>query len=202
MIDLSMDKNTNEIVVEETVDSVNVGEVKSIKRPPVLDARVYKLKSGFINNALYITISYVKENGKNRPFEVFINTKDLSKAPEYAVLTRLISAIFRRGGDTTFILEELRSIYDPNGGMYKEGKYVPSLYSEIADLLETAFIDLGVMEEKEDNGANTHIIEDIKKDEIDPAQLKICPKCNRKSLVVTNGCFQCIEEDCLYSKCS
>ncbi len=200
MIDLSMNKNANEIVVEETLDSQAVGEVKVIRRPPVLDARVYKLKSGFINNALYITISYIREeNGKNRPFEVFINTKDLSKAPEYAVLTRLISAIFRRGGDSTFILEELRSIYDPNGGMYKEGKYVPSLYSEIADLLETAFIDLGVLEEKEDDN---RMVEKLNKDEIDPAQLKICPKCNRKSLVVTNGCFQCIENDCLYSKCN
>lgn len=202
MIDLSGGKSADEIAVEEAVEQQVHGEVKVMKRPPALDARVYKLKSGFINNALYITVSYLKENGNNRPFEVFINTKDLSKAPEYAVLTRLISAIFRRGGDTTFILEELRSIYDPNGGMYKEGKYVPSLYSEIADLMETAFIDLGVMEEKDGREEKGKLISKNTTDEINIALLKICPKCNRKSLMLTNGCFQCVEQDCLYSKCS
>lgn len=199
MIDLSNEKVVEEVVVEEIEkEGISTNEQKIVQRPPVLDAKVYKLKSSFVSNALYITVSYVEEKDKKRPFEVFINTKDLSKAPEYAVLTRLISAIFRRGGDPTFILEELRSIYDPNGGVYKDGKYVPSLYSEIADLMETAFIDLGIIEQKEKEKEHEHETNRA----ADPADFKICPKCNKKTLALTNGCFQCMNEECLYSKCS
>ncbi|MGB9635270.1 MAG: hypothetical protein ACP5H8_02920 [Candidatus Micrarchaeia archaeon] len=198
MIDLSNENVVENVVVEEIgPESASASnEQKVMQRPPVLNAKVYKLKSNFVNHALYITVSYIEEGNKKRPFEVFINTKDLSKAPEYAVLTRLISAIFRKGGEPTFILEELRDIYDPNGGVYKEGRYVPSLYSEIADLMEAAFIDLGIIEQKGKEG-----LTEVDK-QVDLNDFKICPKCNKKTLALTNGCFQCMNEECLYSKCS
>ena len=89
----------------------------------MVDAKVYKLKSAFVKNSVFITLSYVKESEVIRPIEIFINSKDLTRAPEYVVLTRLVSAIFRRSNDPMFILEELQGIFDPNGGSYKDGKY-------------------------------------------------------------------------------
>ena len=81
-------------------------------------------------------MSYIKHEDQIRPIEIFINSKDLTRAPEYVVLTRLISAIFRRSPNPLFILEELQGIFDPNGGSFKEGKYYHSFYAEIADVFE------------------------------------------------------------------
>ena len=126
-------------------------------RPEVVDAKVYKLKSAFVKNSVFITLSFVNENSKIRPIEIFINSKDLTRAPEYVVLTRLVSAIFRRSHDPMFILEELQGIFDPNGGTFKEGKYYHSFYAEIADVIERFFFDVGILERPdpmpiEDNG--------------------------------------------------
>ena len=127
------------------------------QRPEAVNARVYKCRSAFVNNSVFITLGYVQENGRKRPIEIFINSKDLSRAPEYVVLTRLISAIFRRADDPTFILEELRGIFDPNGGRHKEGKYIPSFYAEVADVIENFFLEVGIM--KEANTQNGRISE-------------------------------------------
>ena len=118
----------------------NANDDRSVMRPEVVDAKVYKIKSAFVKNAVFVTLSYVREeNNLIRPIEIFINSKDLTKAHEYVVLTRLISAIFRRSTDSMFILEELQGIYDPNGGSYKEGKYYLSFYAEIGDVIERFF---------------------------------------------------------------
>ncbi len=119
-------------------------------RPYVLNAKVYKLKSNFVKNSIFITLGYIEEDGKNRPFEIFINSKDLSKAAEFAVLTRLISAIFRKTHDPSFILDELKSIHDPNGGYFKNGKYIHSLYAEIAEVMEEFFVDIGLLKKESD----------------------------------------------------
>ena len=127
--------------------SKNVNDDRSVMRPEVVDAKVYKIKSAFVKNAVFVTLSYVREdNGLIRPIEIFINSKDLSKANDYVVLTRLISAIFRRSTDSLFILEELQGIYDPNGGIYKEGKFIISFYAEIGDVIERFFYDVGILE--------------------------------------------------------
>lgn len=192
------------ILVEELIDVKETTPIKAskVERPPVLNASVYKIKSGFVDYAVYITLAYKTEQGKKRPFEVFINSKDLSRAAEYSVLTRLISAIFRRSEDPTFIIEELRSIYDPNGGYFKEGKYVASLHSEIAETLEQFFIEIGLMKKKEKK--NNTLLMSINGDtikEFPPDNLRICPKCNQRALKVESGCITCINEDCSYSKC-
>ena len=120
--------------------------IQSTLRPEVVDAKVYKLKSAFVKNSVFITLSFIKEDSETKPIEIFINSKDLTRAPEYVVLTRLVSAIFRRSNDPMFILEELQGIFDPNGGTYKEGKYYHSFYAEIADVIERFFFDVGIME--------------------------------------------------------
>ena len=122
--------------------------VNSAFRPLVVDAKVYKVKSAFVKNSVFITLSYVDSDEGRKPIEIFINSKDLNRAPEYVVLTRLISAIFRRATDPMFILEELHGIHDPNGGSFKEWKYYHSFYAEVAETIERFFYDVGIIENK------------------------------------------------------
>ena len=190
--------------VEELVEVKEQAPIKALKeeRPNVLNAKVYKLKSGFVDYAIYITITYLEEEGRKRPFEIFINSKDLTRAAEYAVLTRLISAIFRRSEDPSFILEELKSIYDPNGGYFKEGRYVSSLYAELAEILEQFFIEIGLIKKKENkNNTKAGFSLSFGDKENTNSSLKICPKCNQKTLKLESGCITCINPDCSYSKC-
>ena len=104
-----------EVSKEEPLDKLNE---HIAERPGIVEAKVYKLRSGFVKHSVYITMGYIEQNGKKRPIEIFINSKDLTKSAEYAVLTRLISAIFRKSANPSFILEELSSIHDPNGGTF------------------------------------------------------------------------------------
>jgi len=176
-------------------------------RPEVCDAKVYKLKSAFVKNSVFITLSYIKEEGIIKPIEIFINSKDLTKTSEYVVLTRLISAIFRRGTNPMFILEELQGIFDPNGGSFKEGKYYHSFYSEIADVIERFFYDVGIINHPEEVSISNNGEFEASKSETHNEKLtmdinlefKICPACLSKSLKMENGCDACVE--CGYSKC-
>ena len=184
--------------------------IGSASRPKVVDAKVYKVKSAFVKNSVFITLSYVETELGRRPIEIFINSKDLNRAPEYVVLTRLISAIFRRATDPMFILEELHGIHDPNGGSFKEGKYYHSFYAEVAETIEKFFYDVGIIKQKEKANIdeNKNETEDLVEVEINNqtsnqnnlnTQFKICPTCSAKSLKTENGCDSCIE--CGYSKC-
>jgi len=182
-------------------------------RPDVVNAKVYKLKSAFVKNSVFITLGYYNQEEIIRPIEIFINSKDFTRAPEYVVLTRLISAIFRRSPNPFFILEELRGIFDPNGGSFKSGKYYHSFYAEIADVIEQFFFDVGILEQpnprpESDNGR----IEQPKhqprgngngngSSAVPNQHFKICPDCNSPTLKIENGCDICIDPDCGYSKC-
>jgi ribonucleoside-diphosphate reductase alpha chain len=174
----------------------------STMRPEVVDAKVYKLKSAFVKNSVFITLSYIKCDDGLKPIEIFINSKDLTKTSEYVVLTRLISAIFRRASNPMFILEELQGIFDPNGGSFKEGKYYHSFYSEIADVIERFFYDVKIIEKSNsvpiaDNGVmeETPTLDSIELNNV----FRICPTCYSKSLKTENGCDSCMS--CGYSKC-
>ena len=175
---------------------------EATSRPEVVDAKVYKLKSAFVKNSVFITLSYVKNENGIRPIEIFINSKDLTKTSEYVVLTRLISAIFRRGTNPMFILEELQGIFDPNGGSFKEGKYYHSFYSEIADVIERFFYDVKIIDKPQtapvgDNGT-MQSMQSQESIEIN-SEFRICPTCSSKSLKTENGCDSCMS--CGYSKC-
>tara|TARA_Y100000590_G_scaffold121006_1_gene138533 strand:+ start:1671 stop:2324 length:654 start_codon:yes stop_codon:yes gene_type:complete len=184
----------------------------SANRPHVVNAKVYKVKSAFVKNSVFITLSYVETALGRRPIEIFINSKDLNRAPEYVVLTRLISAIFRRATDPMFILEELHGIHDPNGGSFKEGKYYHSFYAEVAETIEKFFYDVGIIDapmKKNDDSSNANEKNEHATIEIENRNLqnennlnatfKICPTCSSKSLKTENGCDMCVE--CGYSKC-
>ena len=172
---------------------------KSI-RPEVVDAKVYKLKSAFIKNSVFVTLSFIKHDKQIRPIEIFINSKDLTRAPEYVVLTRLISAIFRRSANPMFILEELQGIFDPNGGSFKEGKYYHSFYAEIADVIERFFYDVNIIDKPADwTVENDGDVSINQSDSNENNTFKICPDCDSKTLKTENGCDSCMA--CGYSKC-
>jgi len=206
MIKIGASAKIEEISKKEKNESKKKEKTKSVSsmyntiRPEVVDAKVYKLKSAFVKNSVFITLSYVNDNSEVRPIEIFINSKDLTRAPEYVVLTRLVSAIFRRSNDPMFILEELQGIFDPNGGTYKDGKYYHSFYAEIADVIERFFFDVGIMERPEtmpmeDNGPQQKVV--LAKDEGNAGNIefRICVECNNRTLKTENGCDICMDPD-------
>ncbi len=180
-------------LVDETPTIITSDKPKILQRPHVVNARVYKLKSPFTKHSVFITLGYVTENGKNRPIEIFINSKDLSKMSEYTALTRLISMIFRSRNDPEIVIDELKDIYDPNGGYFKNGKYMHSFYSEIADVIQTFLQDIGY--------SATPQQETVSYTLDDSSKLQVCPHCGQKTLKVENGCVTCINKECGYSKC-
>lgn len=188
------------------------GEIQ--ERPDVVEARVYRLRSGFVKHNVYITLGWIREGDLKRPIEIFFNSKDLTRSPEYAILTRLISALFRKSEDASFILEELRGIQDPNGGVFKNGRYMHSFYAEVADVIERFFYDVGIIDPKVKEfagvdgvqvqdmmtmgGASDTVPEDSGQDE-SSSQFKFCPECQERTLIMENGCDKCLS--CGYSKC-
>ena len=217
---IKIGKKSNIAIVKEKNKDIkkdvpkNKNAVSAAFRPKVVDAKVYKVKSAFVKNSVFITLSYIDTDNGRKPIEIFINSKDLNRAPEYVVLTRLISAIFRRATDPMFILEELHGIHDPNGGSFREGKYYHSFYAEVAETIERFFYDVGII--SNDNKSQSSSIKknfDAKEEEskikieIDTSEenpsvnseFKICPDCSSKSLKMENGCDMCVE--CGYSKC-
>jgi len=193
----------------------NKNAVSAAFRPKVVDAKVYKVKSAFVKNSVFITLSYVNTDLGKRPIEIFINSKDLNRSAEYVVLTRLISAIFRRASDPMFILEELHGIQDPNGGSFKDGRYYHSFYAEVAHIIERFFYDVGILEKKDHIESTQETSIDLQKESslksVDKelefqnsneelnVNFRICPSCNQKGLKTENGCDVCVM--CGYSKC-
>ena len=207
-------KNNQKSSEKSEQNAVQKKQSSSASRPKVVDAKVYKVKSAFVKNSVFITLSYVDTEHGRRPIEIFINSKDLNRAPEYVVLTRLISAIFRRATDPMFILEELHGIHDPNGGSFKEGRYYHSFYAEVAETIEKFFYDVGIIS-KEDTKKDKEQLDQVPTDEMPKlvenvaeslisddsmnVEFRICPACSSKSLKTENGCDTCME--CGYSNC-
>ena len=197
-------KKINDDKKEVKKNKANKTSLGVMTRPSVVDAKVYKLKSAFVKNSVFITLSYMEENNKKRPVEIFINSKDLSRSHEYIMLTRLISAVFRRDADVMFILEELQGILDPEGGRFKEGNFYQSLYAEIAEVIETFFYDVGILKKPADltmaNDSSETIPQKVDSNElVINNNFKICPSCSNQALKVENGCDLC--QQCGYSKC-
>ncbi|HRU00972.1 MAG TPA: hypothetical protein P5239_04650, partial [Victivallales bacterium] len=141
----------------------------------------------------------VEENGRRRPYELFINTKNLQHFSWIVAMTRLISAVFRRESDPTFLVDELKSIYDPNGGYFSEGKYIPSLAADIGFVIEKHLKKIGLINE-EKKITKKHIEEEYKKTNQSGKKMAFCPNCNQPSLYSEENCLKCIS--CGYSKCS
>ena len=169
------------------------------ERPTELSGKTYKVKTPQSDHALYITIN--DENGA--PFEIFLNSKDMKHYQWIVALTRVMSAVFRKGGDCTFLVDELKNTHDPSGGFFSRGRYVPSLVAEIGYVLEEHLMGLGLLVKDESLkvAAYTMMKEKMEKSSGEDKML-VCSKCNQKTAILMDGCLTCTNIDCLYSHCS
>ena len=225
----------NVVKDEETPDAINEASIEKkiepeveqmhekVARPEMLLGSTYKLKTPLSEHSLYVTINDMVLNQGNehevrRPFEVFINSKNMDHFQWIVALTRIISAVFRKGGDVTFLVEELKAVFDPRGGYFKKGgKYMPSLVAEIGDVIEQHMKMIGLLENDDLDEHQKKFIAD-KKAEIEgktakaaienekakddtgfPANAELCNKCHTKAMIKMDGCLTCL--NCGDSKC-
>ena len=165
-----------------------------LDRPQSLEGRTYKLKWPDSEHAIYLTVNDVLLKGNRRPFEVFVNSKNMEHFAWTVALTRMISAVFRRGGDVSFVVEELKAVFDPRGGAWINGKYIPSILAAIGGVIEKHLINIGFLAGeglglKKDPGAKVIGLGDVKP----------CPNCNQYELRMIEGCMTCAS--CGHSKC-
>lgn len=192
---------------------------ESLARPETLSGATYKVKTPLSDHALYITINDIvlnpgTEHEVRRPFEIFINSKAMEHFQWIVALTRIISAVFRKGGDCTFLVEEMRSVFDPKGGYFKKGgKYMPSLVAEIGDVIESHMRSIGLFKEDGPDQYQRQLIEEHRnKYEASmkaiedtgtsgfPPEATLCGKCQTRAVIVMDGCLTCL--NCGDSKCS
>jgi len=167
-----------------------------LDRPQTLEGNTYKLKWPDSEHALYITINDIVLNGHRRPFEVFINSKNMEHFAWTVALTRMISAVFRRGGDISFVVEELKAVFDPRGGAWMQGKYVPSILAAIGGVIERHLISIGFIG-GEGMGLKTDPQADVVNISHRPGPA--CPSCGQYDLRMIEGCLTCAS--CGHSKC-
>jgi ribonucleoside-diphosphate reductase alpha chain len=170
---------------------------KPLDRPDVLIGQTYKIKWADADHAFYITINDVEKDGRRRPFEVFINSKNMEAYAWTLALTRMISAVFRRGGDVSFVVDELKAVFDPRGGQWMEGHYVPSLLAAIGEVIERHLVAIGFMTPRDGKLVNDDRRAVAVAAEGAPARQ--CPRCSSPSFVRLEGCDSCLS--CGYSKC-
>jgi ribonucleoside-diphosphate reductase alpha chain len=168
-------------------------------RDPVLSGFTYKLKWPGSDHAIYVTLNDTFDAGRRRPFEIFINSKNLEHYAWTVALTRMISAIFRRGGDITFVVEELKAVFDPRGGAWMNGKYVPSLLAAIGDIIEQHLVHIGFVEMGAESGKS--LVESKGSDAgITAGEARLfCPRCGSPDMVFQEGCRVC--RNCGFSTC-
>ena len=185
-----------------------------------LEGSTYKIKTPLDDHAMYVTINDIilnqgTEHEQRRPFEIFINSKNMDHFQWIVALTRLMSAVFRKGGDVTFLAEELQAVFDPRGGYFKPGgKFMPSIIADIGAVIEHHLQKIGLME-KEELSEQQQLILDQKRAEAEvsdqkrtaeaevdssyPASATLCNKCHTKAVVIMDNCATCLS--CGYSKC-
>lgn len=179
-----------------------------LEREGVLAGFTYKIKWPASDHAIYVTINDIEQGGRRRPFEIFINTRNLEHYAWTVALTRMISAVFRRGGDVTFVAEELKAVFDPQGGHWMSGRYVPSLLAAIGEVIEThmrrtgflsageARLEIAAVQRQDDTA---HAADRSRGSTHSAARLKLCPRCSSADYVQQEGCWVC--NTCGFSRC-
>ncbi len=167
-----------------------------LDRPQELEGATYKLKWPDSSHAIYVTVNDIVLNGHRRPFEVFINSKNMEHYAWTVALTRMISAVFRRGGDVSFVVEELKAVFDPRGGAWMGGKYIPSILAAIGGILEQHLIRIGFLE-----GEGLGLKSDPQAQVVNLNQPRgqACPSCGQFDMRMVEGCMTCAS--CGHSKC-
>jgi len=169
-----------------------------LDRPSTLEGNTYKLKWPDSEHAIYVTINDIIVNDKRRPFEVFINSKNMEHFAWTVGLTRMISAVFRRGGDVSFVVDELKAVFDPRGGAWVGGKYIPSILAAIGGILEEHMMKIGFI--KDSDTSLFHKSSEVTKVEnLKLSRQKSCTSCGQFDLQMIEGCMTC--RSCGYSKC-
>lgn len=192
---------------------------ENVERPEMLVGATYKIKTPQSEHALYVTINdmvlnHGTENEIRRPFEIFINSKNLDHFQWVVALTRVMSAVFRKGGDVTFLVNEMKAVFDPQGGYFKSGGggFMPSIVAEIGFILERHMKLIGLLEDEQLPEAQQEML-DAKRVEYAslkgqatadaegdfPADAKLCGKCHTKAVIIMDGCLTCL--NCGDSKC-
>ncbi len=188
---------------------------ENMPRPEYLLGATYKIKPPMSDHALYITINDIllnegTEHEQRHPYEVFINSKNMDHFQWVVALTRVISAVFRKGGDVTFLVDELKAVFDPKGGYFKKGGFMPSLVAEIGFAIESHLQTIGLLDKPELSSAQQALIAEKKAayaqanqseqtDNAFPETASWCNKCNQKAMVRLDGCDTCL--NCGDSKC-
>jgi len=196
---------------------------ESVERPEVLIGSTYKIKTPLSEHALYITINDIilnegTKHEQRRPFEVFINSKNMDHFQWVVALTRVISAVFRKGGDVTFLTEELKAVFDPKGGYFKKGGvFMPSLVAEMGHAIEKHLKMIGLIKTTEVDVHQKAFLDEKRKqaegkssdtsvasndeavDSSYPISASLCTKCQTKAVVFNEGCMTCLS--CGDSKC-
>lgn len=191
---------------------------EKLERPDVLIGSTYKIKTPVSDHAMYVTINDIMlnegtEHEHRRPFEIFINTKNLDHFQWIVALTRIISAVFRKGGDVAFLTEELKAVFDPRGGYWQPGgKFMPSIVAELGFVIERHLQTIGLMPAAEMDEARKALIEAKRKEWADrdrqadafaqdkyPEGAQLCAKCSTAAVVMMDGCMTCLS--CGDSKC-
>lgn len=203
-----------------------------IERPDVLIGNTYKIKSPLVEHAFYVTINDIvlnagTEHELRRPFEIFINSKSMEHFQWIVALTRIMSAVFRKGGDVTFLVEEMKAVFDPRGGYYKAGGvYMPSLVAELGGIIEDHLKSIGLLHAPPLSAEQRALIAEKRRqydareqaaapasstaDHVEdlaitgdgasfPPSASMCHTCSTKALVIMDGCATCL--NCGYSKC-
>jgi len=211
-------------------DDLDAGGVvymtQPLDRPEALPGQTYKIRWPESDHAIYITLNDVIQDGRRRPFEIFINSKNMEHYAWTVGLTRMISAVFRRGGDVSFVVEELKAVFDPRGGQWMGRKYVPSLLAAIGDVIEQHMIDIGFLPNPQEAREGQRELKVVGGTEVSAgggsgsgltvsggsgrsspnagsagtsAGMRGCPKCGQRALIRQEGCDMCTS--CAYSKC-
>ena len=211
-------------VAQDVTDQAPPEEAKIIRmhekleRPEVLIGSTYKVKTPISDHAMYVTINDIvlnegTEHEQRRPFEIFINSKNLDHYQWIVALTRIMSAVFRKGGDVTFLVDELQAVFDPRGGYWQPGgRFMPSIIAELGYIVERHLIHIGLLKPVQPSEEQQQMMavkradfkarssqKDAFADNRFPEGAQLCGKCNTAASVMLDGCLTCL--NCGYSKC-
>ena len=213
----------DEVEVEEAPQALEPEKMhENVERPEMLLGSTYKIKTPLSEHALYVTINDVilnqdTDHEARQPYEIFINSKSMDQFQWVVALTRVISAVFRKGGDVCFMVEELKAVFDPQGGYFKKGgKFMPSLVAEIGESIESHMKMIGMIKEDGISDHQQQIMDEKRKafeqmhskvaESCDddsgnsfPAGSQLCKKCSTKATILMDGCMTCL--NCGDSKC-
>ena len=211
------EKRTAQAPVEREEQKV-IRMHEKLERPEVLIGSTYKVKTPVSDHAMYVTINDIvlnegTQHEQRRPFEIFINSKNLDHYQWIVALTRIMSAVFRKGGDVTFLVDELKAVFDPRGGYWQPGgKFMPSIIAELGHIVEKHLVEIGLLKTPELTVEQRKLVDskraefEARKSQKDafasdrfPEGAQLCSKCNTAAAVMLDGCMTCL--NCGYSKC-